>query len=281
MINSDAPFWVSACLAVAVVVVWAMRIWLKSAIEQGIRQTFERDLEAFKSDLRARESRLNTLQNALLSGRAGRNALIEKRQIEAVEAVWAEVVRLRPATIAAMSVKMLKFDVIDRRIDQEPNLATMLESLKGKMSLEDISASNVAICEPFVSAVLWSRFSAYRSVLVYAVSKLELTANNIKGVDTLLDGKSIIAIVQAVIPGSVNHLERVGSAGVYHYIEQLADLTLQSVRDELAGVEADAHAVAQAKRVAELAHQNERATLAAATKNITEGMAIKPSPATG
>lgn len=71
----------------------------KSYVEGRIQHGFAKDLEAvkaelrqtekgFKSRLRIGEAQITALQSALLNGRSHRLSLLDKRRMEAVEAIW-------------------------------------------------------------------------------------------------------------------------------------------------------------------------------------------------
>jgi hypothetical protein len=56
-----------------------------------LRAELRKNEESFKSDLRDKEAEISTLRTNILSGSAGRQALLDKRRFEAVEKVWANV----------------------------------------------------------------------------------------------------------------------------------------------------------------------------------------------
>src|ERR1700722_19216615 len=66
--------------------------------------------ERLKSDLRLKESEISALRDGVLSGRAQRQTLLDKRRLEAVERIWAAVMALTPyrAVAAMMSRVNLK-----------------------------------------------------------------------------------------------------------------------------------------------------------------------------
>lgn len=262
--TNAAPLWVLVVLAVVSISVFIGRLWIKATIDHGIRAMFERDLEAYKSDLRAREATVTGLQAAILSGRTGRTAIVEKRQIEAAEAVWAEMVRLRAANMAVMSLRLMNLEEVAKRIEHDTRVREFVQAMKGNFELAHVNESSIGLHEPFVSEVLWSRFSAYRAILLHAVATLEMLGNGINDVEKYLNQSHLVTLAKEMLPDSVGYLDRVGLVGVYYLIDKIEALILASVRDEIAGVEADAQAVAQAKRVSRLAQESEEAKNVAA-----------------
>src|SRR4051812_28293567 len=82
----DCTAWIPA--GVLASALWFSRKSIAAGIEQSVRHHFENKLEALRSELRTREGELNALRDHVLGGQAGRQALVTKRQIEAVEHVW-------------------------------------------------------------------------------------------------------------------------------------------------------------------------------------------------
>ena len=77
------------------VLVFIGRNWIKARIEQSVRSGFEARLEALRSDLRrseeqlkselhSKEVQISALRDGILSGRTQRQALLDKRRLEAI-----------------------------------------------------------------------------------------------------------------------------------------------------------------------------------------------------
>jgi hypothetical protein len=79
-------------------VIFISKKWLIARVEKGVQYSFDMKLEAvradfraseerLKSDLRNKESEIDLLRANVLSGRASRQQLLDKRRFEAVERV--------------------------------------------------------------------------------------------------------------------------------------------------------------------------------------------------
>ncbi len=104
----DWHFW--SLLAIDVALAAALfvgRNWLKANVEKNVQHKFDAKLEAlrtelhkseekFKQELQAREAEISALRNGVMGGRATRQAIIDKRRVEAVEHLWAAFVALSP-----------------------------------------------------------------------------------------------------------------------------------------------------------------------------------------
>ena len=59
------------------------RRWFEAKIEKGVEHKFNEKLENFRADLRNKEAEISALRDGVLSGRAQRQALLDKRRFEA------------------------------------------------------------------------------------------------------------------------------------------------------------------------------------------------------
>jgi hypothetical protein len=116
------------------VTVFLARNWLLAWISKGVQHHFDAKLEElraelrkneelFKSDLRDKEAEISTLRNTVLSGSAGRQALLDKRRFEAVEKVWAAVndlgrLKVLSGIMAALNYKAVAKEASDPRMQQ-------------------------------------------------------------------------------------------------------------------------------------------------------------------
>ena len=66
---------------------------------ESMRAEFKRSEELLKSELRLREAERSVLHSTILSGRSQRQALLDKRRIEAVERLWASTMALAPTKV--------------------------------------------------------------------------------------------------------------------------------------------------------------------------------------
>src|SRR5215471_435493 len=82
-----------------------------------------------KSDLRTKEAEISALREGVLSGRANRQALLDKRRLEAVEKIWASVIALGPAKVVSAKMSIINYDVVAKRISTDPKLREAMELL--------------------------------------------------------------------------------------------------------------------------------------------------------
>jgi hypothetical protein len=249
----------AALLAVLTLFGAAARLWIKSYIESLARAIVERDLEGFKSELRQQEASLNSLQSALLSGRAARSALVDKRHLEAAEAIWRDVVRLRGAGMAVMMMKMLKLAEVNQKAVRDTKMREFLTMARGRLEINDIVSDEVDHHQPFVGPVLWAKFSALRAVYLHAVVTLDGMSKGIDDLQKIMsDNSKLNDMLKEALPHQEKYLEDNPKVGAFHLTGQLSDAVLRAVQDEIEGVQADADAVRRAGHIIGLASDLER-----------------------
>ena len=117
--------WASLLLALATptfLVIFRTGIsdWITKGIQhdfdvklENLRATLRTSEEQLKSDLRAKEAEIGTLRNSVLSGSAGRQALLDKRRFEAVEKIWTSVNDLAQLRALAQTMAIVNYDVVE------------------------------------------------------------------------------------------------------------------------------------------------------------------------
>ena len=165
-----------------VIMVFIGKNWLKAGIQHG----FDQELEAVRSELRASEERLNSelraketeisaLRDGILGGRAQRQALIDRRRLEAVERIWTRVsTTLGAYKTVASWMSVVKFDAIAEVTPTNAGARQMFEAMLAHIPEDDGKVNNVNPERIFVSPLAWAYFSAYHTMMYtwYASAKV-------------------------------------------------------------------------------------------------------------
>jgi hypothetical protein len=254
--------WISLGLQLAFLVgVFAARNALKAYIERGVQHHFETKLEElraelrkneerFKSDLRDKEAEISTLRNSVLSGSANRQSLLDKRQFEAVERVWANVNDLAPyKMVAAMMAKLdmkkiaTQFSDQDLRkfVDVVEKVAPNIKELKNAARDE----------QPFVTDLAWAYFSAYRTIVMNNLLILQVLKLGMRDLDKLFEGQTIQKLLKAAVPHHSEFIEKYERQpeAYYYLLEEVEASLFAELRRMLEGKEADHAAIAKAKEI--------------------------------
>jgi len=259
------PAWLSLVLYVATLVgIFAGRNWLKAWIERGVQHQFDQKLEKLrgelreseerlKSELRTKEAEIAALRDGALSGRTQRQALIEKRRIDAVERVWAAIGTLAPLSIVSELMARVDFKVAaelaprDERVRQ---FAGMIAKNAPDLNHLKHEASNE---RPFVSSLAWAYFSAYQIVLFAAYMRAKALELGLTDAGKLFNDEPVKDALKAALPHQSEYIDRFDASAHHFLLEELREKLLTELQRMLRGEDLDEAGVAQAARIIQLA----------------------------
>jgi hypothetical protein len=155
-VNAEWVAWLSLALNVLIPVsVFMGRHWLRERIVRTVQFRFDCRLEEvrvelrkgeeeLKSNLRAKEAEIAALRDAVLSGRMQRQALLDKRRIEAVEHTWSSIVALTPYKGVSSAMSVINLSTVDKRIASDPKLQQFFGMMTANIPDPDINAPHNA-----------------------------------------------------------------------------------------------------------------------------------------
>lgn len=247
-------FWV-----VVPVVGFIARHWIVATISKSVQHHFDRKLEEvradlrkteerFKSDLRDREAEIAGLRNAVLSGSAGRQALLDKRRFEAVEKVWTAVNNLAVLKPLSATMALLNFKAVAEEVN-DPRMQTFL-SVIGASAPDPQKLQNLARDEqPYLSELAWAYFSAYTTILYGSHLRYLILKAGVEKADKFLTNEGAKKILKAALPHQTQFIDE-NEPGTYHYLlEEIEACLLAELRRILEGREADQAATMRAKDI--------------------------------
>lgn len=240
----------------------------KASIEKTLQSRFDARLESLKADyrlqeellradLRSRDSDLENLRRNALSGAAARQVIIDKRQIEALERVWASVVERRVQKLLLGQMQILNLDAIRKTISaaSERDRAATKEFLAKMSQMVGVDGmkplSDITLDKPFIDPLVWSIYKTYMSLLAYGW--IHFTALK-DGVDSkFLNGPDdLIVIIKKVLPHQAEFLDQYGESGLFHLGDELEDKLLATLRDALDGRRLDEATIKRSHEIVQL-----------------------------
>jgi hypothetical protein len=225
------------------------RNWLKARIERSVQHTFDAKLETIrtdlrgteerlKSELRVKESEISALRDVVLSGRAQRQALLDKRRLDAVEHVWAAVMDLTPyRTVAAMMASVnLKAAVKEApRHAGMRKFAEIIATLPAGFKLENVARSE----RPFVSPMAWAYFSAFQAVLLVIYSQVKALEIGLEESDKFINLDNLRKMLKNVLPHQAPFIDEYDLTSYHFLIDELEDCILNELTKMLDGEDGD------------------------------------------
>lgn len=246
--------------AVLAFVLYLGRNWIKAGIEKSVQYRFDAKIETlrtelrhneerFISELRMKEAEISALRDGVLSGRANRQALLDKRRIEAVERVWRAVMELAPYKVISAQMTVIKFDAAAEDTPQNPDLRKFFKTI-GNVIPDRKPPDNPAKNEqPFVSPIAWAHFSAYQAVLVHAYLMVKVLEWGIKDAGNLIKTESVGDLLKTALPYMKQYIDEHGSAGYHYLLDKLEAKLLAELRIMLEGEDIDKASVEQSAKI--------------------------------
>jgi hypothetical protein len=214
--------------------------------EKSIQHRFDEKLESLKHDLRTKEAEISALLEGVLSGRANRQALLDKRRLEAVEKIWAAVIALGPAKALSKAMSIIKYDAVAKEISKDPKHLELIEKF---LPTADYS-QNIAMNEqPFVSEIAWAYFIAYFVIIRSACLRADCLRAGIEQPDEFIDIKRIKEVLKAALPHQSQFIEKSQAEAFHSLLDELEEKLLIELKNMLEGRAVDEAALTQAKHI--------------------------------
>jgi hypothetical protein len=259
----DLAGWISVAINVLILaLVLGGRKWIEASVEKRVQHKFDQKLEAaktelrkneeaFKGDLRAKEAEISALRDAVLSGREQRQALLDKRRIEAVERIWEAAGRLAPFHLASATMARINFDEAAKRAPRRPELRNFFNLIAPTSHLDPFKTEKKAIHEqPFLSPLAWAYYSAYQSILMGAYLEARMLAEGVEDAGKLLKRDHAKELLKAALPHQREFIETNDPSAYNFLLDELKDCLLAELKRMLDGKEADRDAIDHAKQIA-------------------------------
>jgi hypothetical protein len=142
------------------------RYSLKARIQEGIRHSFRKDFEEFRSGLQNTENEMSALRDTVLTGATHRRSILNARQIEAAERIWREVVDLTPYRTFTTIAALLNLPAIARAPANENGILELLEALTQRLENPDVLEFAGKYEQPFLPPDTWAMYTAYKFLVL-------------------------------------------------------------------------------------------------------------------
>ncbi len=247
--------------------------WLTASVKhdfdkkiEKLRTEHRKSEEELKADLRTKEGQIEALRSGALSRMASRQTAVDIRCIEAVDQIWSAVRSLAPAKVASGIMATVKFDKTAQAASEDPKVRAMFKAFGSGIDIQKLNDSDADKARPFLSPVAWALFTAYRTIVVLAVVKIQALQT---GMDKhFLDENSIRELISSALPHKAELVKKVDSGAYHHLLEELETRLLDELTKMLNGVESDKQSVEQS---AEIIRMAERAMPKIKTKSAEMG----------
>lgn len=221
----------------------------------AIQNDFREREALFQADLRAKEKQLDFLRTGALSALSSRQSALDKRRLEAVDQLWGAFAALAPARSTATWMAKFKFDAVIEVAANDPQVRKFFETFDCNVEALKPSADAANSARPFVTPMAWAFFSAYRSIVMYAVMQSKLLQTGLK--TNYMKTESVIELVKKTLPEHSKYLDEHGLAAANNLLEELEDRLLAELRSSAEGGTQDVANIERAAQILKAAHRVE------------------------
>lgn len=221
---------------------YSIRTLIKSYVDQRIKARFDAELEGVRSDLRLKESKITALQSNVLSGRAGRQALLDAKRIEAAEGLWKATIDYDRFTMAVQMFGVVKVAELAKAAVNNTDLREVIDVMTGTRG-EDlktvIPTREFERFRPYIPDDVWKVFQVYTGLVMYCVMRLKTISLGLENSEKMFNEKGMTDLIKEVMPHMTEYLDKYDVAGFAHLSGPLRDLVLKSVRSVIFNDQAD------------------------------------------
>jgi hypothetical protein len=251
--------WAPTAIAVTMmIIVVTIRQSIKTGVERSIHHHYDAKLELLRGELqrkseqqsnalRSKEAEIGALREMVLSGRAHRRSLADKRRLDAAERLWSAVVQLSRHKFVSASMAVLKVDSISKKVEDNPALAKFIGNITDRAPMERMDIK-IHVERPFVSPISWALFSAYETIIGVARLRAEFLKNGIDPSDLIEIGK-IKDILKAALPGFSEYIEKNEVEAMHYLLPDIEDMLLKELIKTIDGLDADDADLARASQI--------------------------------
>ncbi|MCA3269979.1 MAG: hypothetical protein INF44_06495 [Thalassospira sp.] len=223
------------------VLIFCARNFILAKIKASVEHEFNAKLELLKSELRSKESKISYLYEAVLTGRNERQAIVNKRKIDAVDNIWKSVIdleRFKPLA-RAMSKINLEYAESEEALGN-PNVRKFFEQINKlapeNETLKPCRASNE---RPFISAAAWGYFLALQTVLYGSFLRANMLKFGLPNSSKWMDNESEKRVLKAALPHQKDYIDTYDPLTYFYLVEELEEKLLKELNNILDGKSSD------------------------------------------
>lgn len=211
---------------------------------ENLRATLRQNEESFKAELKAKESQIDALRSGALSGIVNRQAVLYERQLNAVDQLWGAIMSLSSAKAVSSWMATLKFDAAAKEAARNSQFREVFKIMGKSFDINSLKTIDASKARPFVSPLAWAFYSAYQSIVMHAVIKLQMLQN---GIDKdFADTKAITKLVKVALPHQQEFIEKYGPSAFHYFLEELESKLLLEINNILQGKKSDKESIEKA-----------------------------------
>ncbi|WP_211831001.1 hypothetical protein [Kistimonas asteriae] len=243
--------------SVLVVVLFFMRNYFAEWVKKSVSAHYDKELTVLSSDLRkseaqfqaeinARDKQIAAIRDGALSSLHSREMVLYQEKVSAVRQFWECVNSLGPAKNVSSLMAVIKYDEFLKATRDNP-LYVVVATALDHVDVSRLSTSLADSARPFVTPLLWAYFSAYRTILLNAVMRVQFLKSG-SGED-FTNIESIKNVVKEVLPHQKEFIDNNNLEVLFYLVEELEECILAEMKNILDGEAISTKNIEQASKI--------------------------------
>jgi hypothetical protein len=238
--------WLPTLITVLVwVAIFFARNWIIAKIKAGVEHDFNSKLEGLKSELRSKENEIASLRDTVLTGRNQRQALVDKRKIDAVDYLWKGVVelqRFKPLSNAMVAIDLAR---AEGEASKDVSVRKFFEEINSRLApkIEDLKPNEAINQRPFVSSTTWAYFSALQTILYGSFLRAKMLEIGVGNASKYMKTEHEKKILKAALPHKKEFIDKYDAFSYFYLVDELEDKLLKELNNILDGKASDQESI--------------------------------------
>lgn len=241
------------------IALWLLRNVISTRLTNSVRHEYDEKIEklraklrksdeSFKAEIRTKESQIEVLRSGALTSIVNRQAALYDRQIVAVEQLWNAIIELAPAKAVSTMMKSINFKGAAKKATEEQKVRDFFNEIGGDFDLENFKPLDPSKTRPFVSALSWAYYSAYRAIVMNAAAKLYILKTGLD-VAEFLNTEYVKNLIKVVLPHQADYIEKHGQDAFHYLLDEIESCLLAELGNILRSDQSDKENVVKAAKI--------------------------------
>lgn len=238
-------------------VVWLTRSLILTRLKNSVKNEFDSKLEILRSELKSKETQIESLRSGAMSGLITRQGALYQRKIEAIDQIWSAVKELEKAKHISATLVTLKFEECAKESARNPQFRSFIEAVGRNLDPKSLNLSGASLARPFITPLAWAYYSAFSTVIMSAVIRMQILKIGVDEAEKYLNSEHSNKLLKTVLPHQAQYIDKYGYSAHHYLLDEIEQLLLMELKNIQDGQEADKE---NAKRAAEITKEVENVT---------------------
>jgi len=231
------------------VVIWLTRSLLEARLKNSVKNEFDSKLETLRAELNAKESQIESLRSASMSGLMMRQSLLYKRRLEAIEEIWHSMKELETGKYLVVNMGIMKFEGLAKSTPTDAKYRDFVSTIAGNFDLNQLDLSGASRARPFLTEIAWAYYSAYQAVISSAYLKTQVLKIGVEDPEKYLDFQQVDTLLKTILPSRAEYIDSAGPSSHSKLLEEVEEILLLELNNIMEGNQTDAANTAKAAEI--------------------------------